>query len=242
MIPLRDENPTRTTPFINHALVAINIAVFVYQMILSYEGDGTAYMGFVEKLALTPSLLLSPSTWAQTPIPAPLTLLTSMFVHGGIPHLAGNMLYLWIFGDNIEDTLGHLNYVFFYLACGLGAALSQVMIEPGSTIPMVGASGAIAGVLGAYLVLFPRAQVLTFVLLLFYIRIMYLPAAVLLGIWFAMQLFSAVTGGGAGVAWYAHVGGFLVGVLLVGTFLGGSSGGRRRRRPLQPPHNLHVVH
>ncbi len=241
MIPLRDENPTRTTPFVNHALVAINIAVFVYQMILGYEGGDTAYMGFVQKLAVTPSLLLSPSTWAQTPIPAPLTLLTSMFVHGGILHLAGNMLYLWIFGDNIEDTLGHLNYVFFYLACGLGAAFSQVIIEPGSTIPMVGASGAIAGVLGAYLVLHSRAQVLTFVFLLFYIRIMYLPASVLLGIWFAMQLFSAVTGGGAGVAWYAHVGGFLVGVLLVGTFMGGSRGGKRRR-PVHPPHNLKVVH
>ena len=181
MIPLRDENPTRTTPFVNHALVGINIAVFVYQVTLGYEGGQAAYMGFVEKLAVTPSLLLSPSTWAQTPIPAPLTLLTSMFVHGSILHLAGNMLYLWIFGDNIEDTLGHLNYLFFYLACGLCAAGSQVIIEPGSTIPMVGASGAIAGVLGAYLVLHPQARILTFVFLLFYIRVMYLPAAILLG-------------------------------------------------------------
>ena len=241
MIPLRDENPTRTTPFVNHSLVAINIAVFAYQAFLEYGGNNGAYMGFIETMAVTPSLLLSPSSWAQTPIPAPLTLLTSMFVHGGFFHLAGNMLYLWIFGDNIEDTIGHLNYLFFYLACGLGAAISQVVIEPGSTIPMVGASGAIAGVLGAYLVLHPHAQVLTFVFLVIYIRIMYLPASVLLGIWFALQLFSAFTGGGSGVAWYAHIGGFLVGVLLVGTFLGGSGGGRRRRSP-QPPHNLHVVH
>jgi len=240
MIPLRDENPTRTTPFVNHALVGINIAMFVYQVTLGYEGGQAAYMSFVEKLAVTPSLLLSPSTWAQTPIPAPLTLLTSMFVHGSILHLGGNMLYLWIFGDNIEDTLGHLNYLFFYLACGLCAAGSQVIIEPGSTIPMVGASGAIAGVLGAYLVLHPQARILTFVFLLFYIRVMYLPAAILLGIWFAMQLFSAFTGG-PGVAWYAHIGGFLGGVLLVGTFMGGSSGGKRRRSQ-QPPHNLHVVH
>lgn len=237
MIPLRDENPTRTTPFVNHALVGINIAVLTYQMTL---GEA-AYMGFVEKLAVTPILLLSPSTWAQTPIPAPLTLLTSMFVHGSILHLAGNMLYLWIFGDNIEDTLGHLNYLVFYLACGLGAAASQVIIEPGSTIPMVGASGAIAGILGAYLVLHPHARILTFVFLLFYIRIMYLPAAILLGIWFAMQLFSAVTGGPGGVAWYAHVGGFLAGVLFVGMFMGGSSGGKRRGSG-QPPQNLHVVH
>ena len=116
MIPLRDENPTRTTPFVNHALVGINIAVFVYQVTLGYEGGQAAYMGFVEKLAVTPSLLLSPSTWAQTPIPAPLTLLTSMFVHGSILHLAGNMLYLWIFGDNVEDILGKVPFVLFYLA------------------------------------------------------------------------------------------------------------------------------
>ncbi len=239
MIPLRDKNPTRTTPYVNHALVAINVAVFVYQMILLYEVDSGAYMGFTQKMALTPSLLLSPSSWGQTAIPAPLTLLTSMFVHGGFFHLAGNMLYLWIFGDNIEDTLGHINYLFFYLACGLGAAVSQVMIEPGSTIPMVGASGAIAGVLGAYLVLHPQAPILTFVFLVFFIRIMYLPAAVILGIWFAIQIFSAMTGGGGGVAWYAHIGGFLVGVLLVSTFMGGSGG--KKRRPVQP-HNLHIVH
>lgn len=243
MIPLRDENPTRTVPYVNHALVAINIAVFFYQMLLLYEGGAGAYNGFVQKLAITPSLLLSPSSWGQTPIPAPLTLLTSMFVHGGAFHLAGNMLYLWVFGDNIEDILGHLNYLFFYLACGLGAAISQVIIEPGSTIPMVGASGAIAGVLGAYLVLHPDAPVLTFVFLVIFIRIMYLPAAILLGIWFAIQLFSAFTGGGGGVAWYAHIGGFLVGVLLISVFVGGSTGGgRRRRRPARPPHDLRVVH
>jgi membrane associated rhomboid family serine protease len=241
MIPLRDENPTRTTPFVNHALVTINIAVFAYQVYLSLEIGPEATAGFVQRLAVTPALLLSPSSWGQTAVPAPLTILTSMFVHGGVMHLAGNMLYLWVFGDNIEDILGHANYLFFYIACGLGAAISQVLIEPGSTIPMVGASGAIAGVLGAYLVLHPQAQVLTLVFLVIFIRIMYLPAAVLLGIWFAIQLFSAFTGGGAGVAWYAHIGGFLVGVLLIGTFVGGSGRGGRRSRP-RNPHNLHVVH
>lgn len=242
MIPLRDENPTRTTPYVNHALVALNIALFVYQVWLSIERGPEATTTFVQRLAVTPALLLSPSGWGQMVIPAPLTLLTSMFVHGGIAHLAGNMLYLWVFGDNIEDTLGHLNYLLFYLACGIGAAVSQVLIEPGSTIPMVGASGAIAGVLGAYLVLHPQAQVLTLVFLVIFIRIMYLPAVVLLGIWFAIQIFSAVTGGGAGVAWYAHVGGFLVGVLLVGTFLGGGRGGGRRHHRLRNRNNLHVVH
>lgn len=241
MIPLRDENPTSTTPFVNHALVAINVAVFVYQAFLSFDVSTEASNAFVQKLALTPSLLLSPSAWGQMPIPAPLTMLTSMFVHGGIMHLLGNLLYLWVFGDNIEDALGHLKYLTFYLVCGMGAAMAQVMIEPASTIPMVGASGAIAGVLGAYLVLYPQAQVLTLVFLVIFIRIMYLPAAVLLGIWFAIQIFSAFAGGGGGVAWYAHIGGFLAGVLLISTFLGGSGRGGRRQR-IHPRHNLHVVH
>jgi len=241
MIPLRDENPTRTRPFVNHALVAINVAVFIYQIMLSVEGGEPAYMGFVERMGLTPGFLTSPSTWSQTAIPAPLTLLTSMFVHGGILHLAGNMLYLWVFGDNIEDTLGHINYLLFYLACVFGAAIAQVLIEPGSIVPMVGASGAIAGVLGAYLVLHPNAQVLALVFLVIFIRIMYLPASVLLGIWFAIQIFSAFAGGGAGVAWYAHIGGFLVGVLLVSVFAGGAGRGGRRRK-VHPNHNLHVVH
>jgi len=241
MIPLRDDNPTRTTPYVNHALVAINVAVFAYQAFLYFESGATATNDFVMRLALTPDLLTSPSTWGQMPIPAPLTMLTSMFVHGGFMHLAGNMLYLWVFGDNIEDTLGHVNYLFFYLACGLGAAIAQVLIEPGSAIPMVGASGAIAGVLGAYLVLHPQAQVLTFVFLVVFIRVMYIPAAVLLGIWFAIQLFSAFTGGGGGVAWYAHIGGFLVGVLLVGVFVGGSGRGGKAQR-VHNPNNLHVVH
>lgn len=241
MIPLRDENPTRTTPYVNHALVAINVAVFVYQIFLTVDVGSEAAGTFIRELAVTPASLLSPSSWGRTAIPAPLTLLTSMFVHGGVLHLAGNMLYLWVFGDNIEDTLGHANYLLFYLACGLGAAVSQVAIDPGSTVPMVGASGAIAGVLGAYLVLHPQTQVLTLVFLVIFIRVMYLPAAILLGIWFFIQIFSAVTGGGGGVAWYAHIGGFLVGVLLVGTFLGGSGRGGRRGR-VHKPHNLHVVH
>lgn len=241
MIPLRDENPTRTTPFINHSLVAINIAVFVYQIMLASGADPEAQMAFIQTMAVTPDLVTSPSTWGQTPIPAPLTLLTSMFVHGGFMHLAGNMLYLWVFGDNIEDNLGHLNYLMFYLACGMGAAVAQVIVEPGSTVPMVGASGAIAGVLGAYLVMHPQAKVLTLVFLVIFIRIMYLPAAVLLGIWFAIQIFSAFTGGGGGVAWYAHIGGFLVGVLLIGSYIGGSGGGGKPRR-VHNPHDFRVVH
>jgi membrane associated rhomboid family serine protease len=147
------------------------------------------------------------------------------------------MLYLWVFGDNIEDSMGHLKYLVFYIACGLGAAVAQVAVAPASALPMVGASGAIAGVLGAYLVLYPTNQVLTLVFLVIFIRVMYLPAMVLLGLWFIIQIFSALNDGGAGVAWYAHIGGFLVGVLLVSIFASKDRGRPPRRR-----RKLHVVH
>ncbi|HEX9698914.1 MAG TPA: rhomboid family intramembrane serine protease [Acidobacteriota bacterium] len=236
MIPLRDENPTRTVPFVNHALVAVNIAVFAYQVLLAVDGGPQATMAFIERLAVTPAVLLSPASWSQAPVPPPATLMTSMFVHGSFLHLAGNMLYLWVFGDNIEDSMGHLKYLVFYIACGLGAAVAQVAVAPSSALPMVGASGAIAGVLGAYLVLHPTNQVLTLVFLVIFIRVMYLPAVVLLGLWFIIQIFSALNDGGGGVAWYAHIGGFLVGVLLIGIFAAS------HRRPPRKRRNLHVVH
>jgi membrane associated rhomboid family serine protease len=236
MIPLRDENPTRTVPFVNHALVAVNIAVFAYQVLLAVDGGPAATMAFIERLAVTPVALLSPASWSQAPVPPPATLMTSMFVHGSFLHLAGNMLYLWVFGDNIEDSMGHLKYLVFYVACGLGAAVAQVAVAPSSALPMVGASGAIAGVLGAYLVLHPTNQVLTLVFLVIFIRVMYLPAVVLLGLWFVIQIFSALNDGGAGVAWYAHIGGFLVGVLLIGIFSAGHRQPPRKRR------DLHAVH
>jgi membrane associated rhomboid family serine protease len=141
-----------------------------------------------------------------------------------------------VFGDNIEDSMGHLKYLVFYIACGLGAAVAQVAVAPSSALPMVGASGAIAGVLGAYLVLHPTNQVLTLVFLVIFIRVMYLPAVVLLGLWFIIQIFSALNDGGGGVAWYAHIGGFLVGVLLIGIFAAS------HRRPPRKRRNLHVVH
>jgi len=248
VIPLRDENPTRITPWVNYGLVAANVVVFLYQLqLLTAGGQGAqAYQAFVQIAGVRPAYLMSPAVWGEMAIPAPVTLLTSMFVHGGIWHLLGNMLYLWVFGDNIEDEMGHFRYLGFYLVCGLGAAFAQIIMSPWSEVPMVGASGAIAGILGAYLILHPRAQVLTLVFLFIFIRIMYLPAVILLGLWFLIQLLSA-TGGGPGVAWYAHIGGFLVGVLLVASFAGdggagrgggGSGGGRsdRQRR------RLHVVH
>lgn len=215
MIPIRDYNPSRRTPWVNHGLLALNVAVFVYQLALLARGGEAAFATLVTELGLVPDHLLSPDTWAAAAIPAPLTLFTSMFVHGGLFHLAGNMLYLWVFGDNVEDAMGHTRYLAFYLLCGLAAAALQVGVAPASDIPMVGASGAIAGVLGAYLVLFPGAQVLTLVFIVVFARMMVLPAVLLLGIWFALQLWSAASGDSAGVAWYAHIGGFLAGVGLV---------------------------
>lgn len=225
MIPLRDENPSRTTPWITYVLVVANVVVYVYQIQVQLQGGPQAYASFVTGYGLVPRLLTSPGLWAEATLPAPLTVLTSMFVHGSLFHLLGNMLYLWIFGDNIEDSMGHARFLGFYLLCGVGAALAQVLVVPGSMVPMVGASGAIAGVLGAYLILYPRAQVLTLVFLFFFIRVMYLPAVFLLGLWFLIQVMSATGGSGAGVAWYAHIGGFVAGILTIGMFI------RESRRP-----------
>jgi membrane associated rhomboid family serine protease len=157
------------------------------------------------------------------PLPFFVTLVTSMFLHGGFAHLGGNMLYLWIFGDNVEDRLGHLRYLVFYLLCGAVAALAQVYIQSGSSVPMIGASGAISGVLGAYLVLFPHSRVLTLIPIVFFLQIVELPAVVLLGVWFLMQLVSGVGSLGAradvgGVAFWAHVAGFVTGLLAVNVF------------------------
>jgi len=151
------------------------------------------------------------------PLPIWVTLVTAMFLHGGWLHLLGNMLYLWIFGDNVEAAMGRVRFVLFYLLCGVGAAFLQMAVMPRSTVPMIGASGAIAGVLGAYLVLFPWARVLTLVPLFFFLQLVEVPALVYLGAWFALQLFSGMVdlGGVQGVAWFAHIGGFLTGAVLV---------------------------
>ncbi len=218
MIPLKDFNPSRTTPWVTYSLLAVNVIVFLWQFQLRLSAGDQASVSFVMRLGLVPAYLLSPSIWSQMIVPAPLTLVTSMFVHGGLFHLAGNLLYLWVFGDNVEDAMGPVRFALFYLLCGLGAAASQVILMPGSVVPMVGASGAIAGVLGAYMILYPAARVLTLVFLFIFVRLMVLPAVLLLGLWFLLQLLAAAAGGGAGVAWFAHIGGFLVGVVLVRGF------------------------
>ena len=224
MIPLRDDNPTRSRPVVTIALIVLCSLVFIWQLSLSPRGQQQAVylFGFI------PAVLFRNAELQGAWIPAEATILTSMFLHGGWLHLIGNMLYLWIFGDNIEDRLGRGRFVAFYLLCGAVAALGQGLADPQSEVPMIGASGAISGVLGAYLVLYPRAKILVLVPLFIFITTLRVPALVVLGIWFGAQLLSslvAAPGAGGAVAFAAHVGGFVAGVLLIQFFA------RDRRRP-----------
>ena len=187
-LPIRDDNPHTVTPFVNYGLIAACVAVFLWQFSMGEGGNA-----FVAVFGLTPGFLFGTVTPdPQLPaVPAVLTVFTSMFLHGGWMHLLGNMLYLWIFGDNIEASLGHRRYLMFYLLCGIGAALAQSIAAPTSDVPMVGASGAIAGVLGAYLVLHPRSNIKVFVFFFIIITTINVPAFIVLGIWFAGQLMSS---------------------------------------------------
>ncbi len=213
-IPLKDENPTRNKPIATFILIVINCLVYFYSM----TKTGMNFQIFIYQFGLIPTEIFHLSEITPDyPSPLLLSPFTSMFLHGGFMHLAGNMLYLWIFGNNIEDQLGPFKFIIFYIVSGLAASFLFVIFSPSSQIPMVGASGAIAGVLGGYLVLFPRARVLTLMFLFYFIRMIYLPAKVVLGFWFVYQLIMSViesgSGGGGGVAWLAHVGGFAFGYL-----------------------------
>jgi membrane associated rhomboid family serine protease len=209
VIPLRDVIPSRTTPYVTVALVVINVLVFLYQLSL-----GELVNEFVFDFGLVPADF----AWVNV--------LTSMFLHGGFLHAAGNMLYLWIFGDNVEDRMGHGRFLAFYLLCGTAAALAQTVMVPDSPVPMVGASGAIAGVMGAYFVLYPHSRIVTLLPIIIFWQIIEVPAILFLGIWFLMQLLSGVgsiataTGGepAGGVAFWAHVAGFAAGLLGVFVF------------------------
>ncbi|MEO8258694.1 MAG: rhomboid family intramembrane serine protease [Acidobacteriota bacterium] len=208
MIPLRDVIPSRTTPYITITIIVLNALAWMAE--ISIQSSGNLPL-FLQLYGVVPADF------------SPATLITSMFLHGGWMHVIGNMWYLWIFGDNVEDRLGHGRFIVFYLLCGILAALGQIALDPTSTLPMVGASGAIAGVMGAYFVLYPRSRVLTLVALLFFWEIIEVPATLLLGFWFVMQLFSAgaiaVTAGtGGGVAFAAHVAGFASGAAGVLVF------------------------
>jgi rhomboid family protein len=215
MLPLRDDVPTRIAPTVTIVLVALNVAVFLYELSLEGPRSHGGAEKFIESFGVVPRALLAPRPHLRTW----LTPLTSMFLHGGFLHIAGNMLYLWIFGNNVEDLLGHGRYLVFYLFCGLVAVATQVATAPESSVPVIGASGAIAGVLGAYAVSYPTARIRTLIVLGF-IWTVYLPAAVLLVLWFVMQILSGTQpgGGAGGVAWWAHVGGFVAGAVLVKPF------------------------
>ena len=199
MIPLRDIIPSRTTPIVTISLIVANVLVFLYELTLGRAvNDFTLYFGLV------------PAAFSWVAV------FTSMFLHGGLFHVAGNMLYLWIFGDNVEDRMGHGRFMVFYLLCGTAAALAQTITAPDSVVPMVGASGAIAGVMGAYFVLYPKSRIVTLVTFIFFFQIIEVPAIFFLGIWFVMQFLSGVgsigTAATGGVAVWAHVGGFLAGL------------------------------
>ncbi|WP_371226472.1 rhomboid family intramembrane serine protease [Roseovarius sp. 2305UL8-3] len=206
MLPIRDHNPSGRTPYVTYALMAINIVVFLSYV--SMFNDPRAINQFFYEWAMVPVLVTTEGTYQ--------TMLTSMFLHGGWMHLAGNMLFLWIFGDNMEDEMGHVGYLLFYIAAGMGAGLAHVIAGPYSQVPTVGASGAIAGVMGGYLLLFPKAKVDILLIIIFYVRILPIPAWVMLGLWFGFQLFAGVgaDSSGGGVAYWAHAGGFVVGLIL----------------------------
>jgi membrane associated rhomboid family serine protease len=216
VIPLHDDVPSATTPFITVSLIVLNILVYLYQ---TFTGMGQEMWAW--QFGLIPNELTSGVE--QTPelsAPVTLNLFTSMFLHGGFLHLAGNMLYLWIFGDNVEDRLGHTRFLVFYLVCGVAAALFFIWTAPHLRVPLVGASGAIAGVLGAYLLSYPKARIATLIFFGFFIRIVYIPALIVLGLWFLLQIFSGLPALGAekqagGTAFFAHVGGFIAGMLLI---------------------------
>lgn len=235
MIPLRDNIPSRSTPFVNYTIIALTALVFFFQL-----GEEPGESQLVEQYGMIPARVTNPGEPVQvmdlepvrTPrgiayrkverpameaaVPAWLTLFTCIFLHGGWLHFLGNMWFLFIFGDNVEDRFGHTGFVIFYLLTGAAASLSHLVSAPGSSVPTIGASGAIAGVMGAYMYLYPHAKVLTLVPIFIFIQIIVLPAPIYLGIWFAIQFFQgafAITAEATGVAWWAHIGGFAVGLI-----------------------------
>jgi len=231
MIPLRDDNPTTLKPVITVGLIVLCTLVFFWQLSLGARAEAMIQALGVMPAALFGNLSLPPELRQVPPV---LTVVTSIFLHGGWMHLIGNMLYLWIFGNNVEDAMGHGRFVLFYLLCGVAAVLAQAVPAPDSTIPMVGASGAISGVLGAYLLLYPHARVLVLIPLGYFSRLIYLPAMVVLGFWFLLQLASTLLADAnqPGVAFGAHAGGFIAGMLLIPLF-------KRRAIRLLHPRQLH---
>lgn len=228
MFPLRDNVPTSITPYITYGLIGANIGIFLYQLTLNQQ----QLQEFFYSAAVVPCQL-SGNIVGRCPIPTPqqlpewMTLISSQFLHGGFLHIAGNMLFLWIFGNNVEDRLGHIKFLIFYLTCGVLAALSQWFFSPNSTIPSLGASGAIAGVMGAYILRYPQARVLTLVFLGFFVTTLQIPAVFFLGLWFVQQALYGIASlqvpsnigmESGGVAYWAHAGGFVFGAILAPMF------------------------
>ncbi len=207
MIPLKDDIPSYSRPIVTYIILGLNILIFLYEVLLGPHLDS-----FIKQFGLIPLYLFHPTNLFSYA-----TLFSSMFIHGSLMHIFGNMLFLWIFADNIEDRLGHVKFLFFYLLCGIAGALLQSIVAPNSTIPMIGASGAISGVLGAYVLLFPKARILALIPFGFFLRVSYLPSVVFLGIWFLYQFIlgvSSIGARGGGVAYLAHIGGFAMGLLI----------------------------
>ncbi|ALG89516.1 MAG: rhomboid family intramembrane serine protease [Confluentimicrobium sp.] len=229
MFPIRDHNPSSRTPFVTYALIAVNVVVFVSYWPLF--ADQMELQRFFYTWALIPAALTEHGVWHG--------LFTSMFLHGGLMHLIGNMVFLWIFGDNLEDELGHGGFLGFYLVGGLAASLFQILAAPHSPVPVVGASGAIAAVMGGYLLMFPRARVDVLFIFIIFFRIFPLPAWVLLGVWFGLQIFSGAStpADGGGVAYWAHAGGFAAGlVMMLPSWLRRGGPGYWSRTHGLPPH------
>ncbi|MCW8853321.1 MAG: rhomboid family intramembrane serine protease [Gammaproteobacteria bacterium] len=217
MFPLHDDNPTKIIPYITYILIGSCLLTFFWQLSLGpYAQNAVLSLGMIPAVVFN-TQQLHPDL---VTVPALATFFTSMFLHGGWMHLIGNMLYLWIFGNNVEDAMGHKRFITFYLICGVAAALAQALPDPGSTTPMIGASGAISGVLGAYLLLYPHARVLVAIPFGFYIHTTRIKAGWVLGFWFALQIFNSIMSGDqqGGVAWGAHIGGFVAGLALIPFF------------------------
>ena len=236
MIPLRDRNPTRRTPLVTFALIGACFAAFAIELSVTATGGDGALETFFQRWGAVPADVSAALAGGNVASQAALGVLTSMFLHGGWLHLLGNMLFLWIFGNNVEDRLGSMVFLAFYVAGGIAAALTQVAIDPKSNVPLVGASGAIAAALGAYIVLFPGARILSLVFLGFFYQLLEVPAIIVLGFWFALQLLNGVAAFDAetaqgGVAFFAHIGGFVFGLVvgLLARIL--STATRRRGQP-----------
>jgi len=209
MIPLRDDQPTESTPFVNYFLIVLNVLVFVWELSQGHR----ALNSFMFQFGVVPHHTLAVLTGQShdAPVTAILPMFTSMFLHASFLHVAGNMLFLWIFGDNVEDYLGHFRYLLVYLACGLAGSFTHILLNLNSRAPTVGASGAIAGIMGAYFILFPRARVLTW----FFVFVLWLPAWLVLGYWFAIQFLAVHQMAESGIAVWAHLGGFAAGAIMI---------------------------